>query len=187
MWTKLSLRERLVLPMGAMIVGALLLGGLALQSVSPDQFEYENAQGTRSAQLVAEALNAALAAAGNPQQALDAFASGLGTSESIEFARHGTMPDRIAPRTHDSKVPAWFMAVLKIPQLGAAYPIKIGADHVGDIVFNPALSADIFEKWVGFLAIVTSGSVLMLLAALSAWLTTRNPAPPLGPRPGRGA
>ncbi len=165
--------------MAAMIVGALLLGGLALQIVSPDQFEYENAQGTRSAQLVAEALNAALAAAGNPQRALDAFASGLGTSEAIEFARDGTMPDRIIPRTHDSKVPAWFTAVLKIPQLGAAYPIRIGTDHVGDIVFNPDLSADIFEKWVGFLAIVISGSMLMLLAAFSAWLTTGTSLRPL--------
>jgi hypothetical protein len=66
MWTKLSLRARLLLPMAAMIVGALLLGGLALQTVSPDQFEYENAQGARAAQRLAEALNAALAAAGNP-------------------------------------------------------------------------------------------------------------------------
>jgi two-component system sensor histidine kinase UhpB len=67
MWTRLSLRERLLLPMAAMVVGALLLGGLALQIVSPEQFESENAQGARSAQLVAEALNAALAATGNPQ------------------------------------------------------------------------------------------------------------------------
>jgi len=179
MWTRLSLRERLLLPMAAMIVGALLLGGLALQIVSPDQFEYENAQGVRSAQRVAEALNAALAAAGNPQQALDAFASGLGTSETIEFLRPGTMPGRITPRTHDSNVPAWFTALLKIPQLGAAYPIRIGTARVGDIVFNPDLSADIFEKWVGFLAIVASGSALMLLAALSAWLTTGTSLRPL--------
>jgi signal transduction histidine kinase len=165
--------------MAAMVVGALLLGGLALQIVSPDQFEYENAQGARSAQLVAEALNATLAAAGNPQQALDAFARGLGTSESIEFARPGTTPDRTTVRAQDSNVPGWFTALLKIPQLDAAYPISIGTTHVGDIVFNPDLSADIFEKWVGFLAIVTSGSVLMLLAGLTAYLTTGTALRPL--------
>jgi len=179
MWTRLSLRERLLLPMAAMVVGALLLGGLALQIVSPEQFESENAQGARSAQLVAEALNAALAATGNPQQALDAFAGGLGTSGAIEFARPGITPDRTAVRARDSNVPAWFIALLKVPQLGAAYPVRIGTAHVGDVVFNPDLSADIFEKWIGFLAIVASGSVLMLLAALSAWLTTGTALRPL--------
>jgi len=179
MWTKLSLRERLLLPMAAMIVGALLLGGLALQTASPDQFEYENAQGVRSAQRVAEALNAALTTVGNPQQALDAFAEALGTSETIEFVRSGTAPDRAVLRVHDGNVPAWFIALLKIPQLGAAYPVRIGTVHAGDIVFNPDLSADIFEKWVGFLAIVSSGSVLMLLAGLSAWFTTGTALRPL--------
>src|SRR5581483_346824 len=179
MWTKLSLRERLLLPMAAMIVGALLLGGLALQTASPDQFEYENAQGVRSAQRVAEALNAALTTVGNPQQALDAFAEALGTSETIEFVRSGTAPDRAVLRVHDGNVPDWFIALLKIPQLGAAYPVRIGTVHAGDIVFNPDLSADIFEKWVGFLAIVSSGSVLMLLAGLSAWFTTGTALRPL--------
>src|SRR5215813_7286569 len=114
MWTRLSLRERLLLPMAAMILGALLLGGFALQIVSPEQFEYENAQGARSAQLVADALNAALAAAGNPQQALDAFAGGLGTSETIEFLRAEPKPAPIAPRTINSNVPSWFTALLSI-------------------------------------------------------------------------
>jgi glucose-6-phosphate-specific signal transduction histidine kinase len=68
---------------------------------------------------------------------------------------------------------------LKIPQLGATYPITIGTAHVGDIVFNPDLSADIFEKWIGFLAIISSGTVLMLFTALSAWLTIGTALRPL--------
>src|SRR5262249_10885955 len=36
-----------------------------------------------------------------------------------------------------------------------------------------------FEKWIGFVAIVSSGSMLMLLAALSAWLTTGTALRPL--------
>jgi two-component system sensor histidine kinase UhpB len=165
--------------MAAMIVGALLLGALALQIVSPEQFQYENAQAAHSAQRVAEALNTALAAALNPQQALDAFARGLGTSEAIEFMPPGPKPALITPRSYAGNVPAWFTALLSIPELGAAYPVRIGTGHVGDIVFNPDLSADIFEKWVGFLAIVSSGSMLMLLAGLSAWLTTGTALRPL--------
>jgi two-component system sensor histidine kinase UhpB len=179
MWTRLSLRERLLLPMAAMIVVALLLGGLVLEGMSPDQFEYENVQGARSAQRVAEALNAALTTVGNPQETLGAFAQGLGTSEAIAFVRSGSTPDHTAVRIHDGSVPAWFVALLKIPRLSAAYSVRIGTAHAGDIVFNPDLSADIFEKWIGFLAIVSFGSVLVLLIALSAWLTTGTALRPL--------
>jgi signal transduction histidine kinase len=179
MWKRLSLRERLLLPMAAMVLGALLLGGLALQIVSPDQFQYENEQGARSAKLVADALNAALATAGNPQQTLDAFARTLGASEAIEFLPRGSLPNHTTRRLPDTTVPEWFTALLTIPKLGAVYPIAIGSDHLGDIVFNPDLSADIFEKWIGFVAIVASGSVLMLLAALSAYFTTGTALRPL--------
>lgn len=179
MWKKLSLRERLLLPMAAMVLAALLLGALALQIVSPDQFEYENEQGNRASRNIAAALNASLAVAGNPQQTLDAFAGRLGTDEAIEFMPRGTVSSHAFIRTHDGRIPAWFTALLKIPELGAVYPVTIGSDHVGDIVFDPDLSADIFEKWLGFLAIVATGSVLMLLAALSAYLTTGTALRPL--------
>src|ERR1700750_1771141 len=78
MWKRLSLRARLFLPMVAMTLLALGLGGVALQIVSPDQFEYENAEQSQSTKAVADALNAALAASNNPRQALDAFEHNLG-------------------------------------------------------------------------------------------------------------
>ena len=76
-------------------------------------------------------------------------------------------------------MPRWFIALLDIPDVGAAYPVTIGPDHVGDIFFEPDLSADVFEKWVGFLAIVLSGSTLVLLAALSAYFITGSAIRPL--------
>jgi signal transduction histidine kinase len=63
--------------------------------------------------------------------------------------------------------------------MGAVYPIAIGSDHVGDLFFEPDLSADVFEKWVGFLAIVLSGLTLVLLAALSAYFITGSAIRPL--------
>ncbi|WP_342712837.1 histidine kinase [Bradyrhizobium sp. B124] len=179
LWNRLSLRARLLLPLAAMIVGALLLGGLALQTFSPEQFADENAQGARSAQLVADALNAALAAANNPQQTLDAFAGGLGTLAAIEFVPAGSKPPRTTTETYPGNVPAWFTALLQIPQLGSTHPIRIGTAHVGDILFKPDLSAEILEKWVGFLAIVASAAALMLLAGLSAYFTTGTALHPL--------
>jgi two-component system sensor histidine kinase UhpB len=178
MWQRLSLRARLSLPMVAMILVALALGGVALQIVSPEQFEYENAQGARSAKAVAGALNAALAASTNPEATLDAFHNGLGSPDAIEFRRGG--PSRVPEvRVSAATVPRWFIALLRIPDIGAVNPVTIGTDHVGDIIFTPDLSADVFEKWVGFLIIVVSGSLLMLLAALSAYFTTGSAIRPL--------
>ncbi|WP_338028963.1 histidine kinase [Bradyrhizobium septentrionale] len=179
LWNRLSLRARLLLPMAAMVVGALLLGGLALQIASPEQFESENAQGARSARFVADALNAALAAAGNPQRTLDAFAAGLGSHEAIAFVPPGSSPQRNAAAPYRGNIPAWFTALLQVPQLGSTHPVRIGAVHVGDIVFSPDLSPDIEEKWFGFLAIAASSSALMLLAALSAYFTTGTALRPL--------
>jgi signal transduction histidine kinase len=179
MWKKLSLRTRLFLPMVAMTLLALGLGGVALQIVSPDQFEYENEQQSHSTRAVADALNAALAAANNPRQTLDAVAHSLGASDSLAFQPAGSTASPPPLHKTAKTVPYWFVALLTIPRLDAAYPIMIGTEHVGDIVFRPDLSADIFEKWMGFLAIVSSGSALMLLAGLSAYFTAGAALRPL--------
>jgi two-component system sensor histidine kinase UhpB len=177
MWARLPLQARLSLPMVAMVLASLVLGGIALEIVSPDQFEYENAQGAHSAKAVAVALNAALAASANPQATLDAFAGGLGKDESIAFRQ--PEPDRPRVRVADSRAPQWFIALLDIPELGAAYPVTIAGNHVGDIIYTPDLSADVFEKWIGFLTITLSGSALMLMAALSAHFTSGSAIRPL--------
>jgi two-component system sensor histidine kinase UhpB len=178
MWKNLSLRARLSLPMVAMVVVSLVLGAVALQIVSPEQFEYENAQGSRSAKAVADGLNAALSVTANPQAVLEAFARSLDSTD-IEFRRPGPAPAKPKVRAADPSVPGWFVTLLDIPAIGKAYPVTIGNDHAGDILFSPDLSADVFEKWIGFLAIVLSGSTLMLLAALSAYFTTGSAIRPL--------
>jgi two-component system sensor histidine kinase UhpB len=179
MWNKLSLRARLSLPMVAMILAALVLGGFALQIVSPEQFEYENAQMSRSTKVVADALNAALAASANPEATLEAFRGRLRGTDAIEFNPPESSPALPPARVRDAPVPRWFVALLQIPEIGAAYPVAIGSEHVGDIVFTPDLSADIFEKWMGFVAIVLSGATLMLFAAMSAYFTSGSALRPL--------
>ena len=179
MWKKLSLRTRLFLPMAAMTLLALGLGGVALQIVSPDQFESENAQQSRSTKAVADTLNAALAASNSPRQMLEAVRRGLAASDTLAFESAGSAASRLSLEDTAKAVPDWFVRLLAIPKLDAAYPIMIGTEHVGDIVFRPDLSADIFEKWMGFLAIVSSGSALMLLAGLSAYFTAGAALRPL--------
>src|SRR3954468_16783681 len=89
MWKNLSLRMRLVLPLGTMFVAALLLGAISLQLFAPIQLMEESEPASRSAKAVAEALNSALLVSTNPQQTLDAFVQSLGSSEAIRFRRTG--------------------------------------------------------------------------------------------------
>lgn len=167
------------MPLATMFVTALVLGGVALQIFSPGQFTYENEQSSRSVKMVADALNAALQASANPQQTLDAFATSLGASEAIQFRPVGAPPHQPSVRGPAERVPSWFIAYLDLPEIGAAYPITIGSQHIGDIVFAPDISPDIFEKWVGFLAIVSSGAVLMVLTGAIAHLTVGTALQPL--------
>jgi two-component system sensor histidine kinase UhpB len=69
--------------------------------------------------------------------------------------------------------------LLRIPNLATAHPIMVGQKHVGDVLFVPDLTPDLSEKWMGFLAIVLSGSALLVLAAVSAYLTTTMALRPL--------
>jgi two-component system sensor histidine kinase UhpB len=174
MWKNLSLRMRLALPLGTMFVAALVLGAVALQIFSSSQLMDENEPIARSAKAVAGALNSALLTSANPQQTLDAFVRSLGGSEAIRFRRVGTDDSTHSPvdvRTPLGRVPHWFVDHLGLPELGASYPVTIDGKVVGDIVFSPDISADVYEKWIGFMALVSSGIVLMLLTSTIAYFT----------------
>lgn len=174
MWKNLSLRMRLLLPLGAMFIAAILIGGVALQIFAPGQLMDESEPAQRSAKAVAGALNGALATSANPEQTLDAFVRALGTSEAIRFRPAGT---GIAPlaqpdvRTRLGRVPRWFVDLMAMPDLGAAFPVTIKERQVGEIVFSPDISAEIYEKWIGFLALVSIAIVLMLLTGSLAHFT----------------
>jgi two-component system sensor histidine kinase UhpB len=128
---------------------------------------------------VTNGLNAALAVTVNPQQALDAFADGIGSGDAIRYRRADASPAKPKIRLTTDGVPAWFVSLLRIPNLATAHPITIGQQRAGDILFVPDLTPDLVEKWLGFLAIVLSGSALLVLAAISAYLTTTMALRPL--------
>ena len=182
MWERLSLRTRLLLPLGLMFGAALLLGTVSLQIFAPTQLLEESEPAARATRAVAAALNGALQASANPQATLDAFAQSLGTSEAIRFRRVGAnieVPSPLEVRTPLGRVPGWFVHLLAIPEVGATYPVTIEGKRVGDIVFAPDMSADIYEKWIGFLAIAASGIALMLLTGVIAHFTARSALGPL--------
>ena len=181
MWARLSLRTRLLLPLGLMFAAALLAGGVSLQLFATTQLMEEFEPATRSASAVAAGLNGALRASSNPQATLDAFVQSLGGSEAIRFRRLKTDLDVRPPevKTPLGTVPDWFVRLIAAPEFKAAFPVMIEGRQVGDIVFAPDMSADIYEKWIGFLAIVGSGIGLMLLTGTIAHFTARSVLRPL--------
>jgi two-component system sensor histidine kinase UhpB len=181
MWARLSLRTRLLLPLGLMFVVALLAGGVSLQIFATAQLMEELKPATRSASAVAAGLNGALRASSNPQATLDAFVQSLGGSEAIRFRRIETNLDVQAPEVKPplGTVPDWFVRLIATPEFKAAFPVMIEGKQVGEIIFAPDMSADIYEKWIGFLAIVGSGIGLMLLTGAIAHFTARSVLRPL--------
>ena len=174
MWKNLSLRMRLVLPLGTMFVAALLLGAISLQLFAPIQLKEESEPAARAVKAVAGALNSALGVSANPQQTLDAFVQSLGASEGIRFRRMGAETPLHSPvevRNRPERVPNWFVDLLSVPEMGASFPVNIDGKPVGDILFSPDLSADIYEKWVGFLALVSSVVALMIVTGAIAYFT----------------
>src|ERR1700704_2245284 len=182
MWERLSLRKRLMLPLGTMFVAALLVGGISLHFFATTQLVEENEPPTRATRLIAEALNSGLRSSNNPEQTLDAFGQSLGTSEAIQFRRTGTdlsLDPPVDVRTPFGRVPGWFIKLLAAPEIGESFPVMIGDQHVADIVFAPDLSADLYEKWIGFLAIAVSGAGLIVLTGVIAYLTVGAAIRPL--------
>ena len=132
MWERLSLRTRLLLPLGLMFVAALLAGGVSLQIFATAQLMEETEPAARSARAVAAALNGALRTSTNPQATLDAFVQPLGDSATIRFRRHGTGLD-VQPsevQTPLGTVPDWFVRLLSFPEFKAAFPVMIEGRQV---------------------------------------------------------
>jgi two-component system, NarL family, sensor histidine kinase UhpB len=165
-----------------MFVAALLLGTIALQIFSTGQLTEESGPAVRSTRAIAEALNAALQASGNPRQTLDAFTQSMGTSESVQFRPLNASSVHEAPvevRTPVRRVPRWFIALLTIPEIGVAFPVFVEGKRAGDIVFSPDISSEIYEKWIAFLAIIVASTVLTLLTAIIAYFTVGTALKPL--------
>lgn len=181
-WQELSFRARLFLPLGAMFVVALILGAVLLREFAAEQLIEENEPAMRSAGQLAQALNATLRTSADPHQTLYAFGQSLGTSGVVQFRPVDAAPPSPAPGQPlgaASKAPRWFVNVLAVPEIGAVFPVHINGKRVGDIVFDPNMSADIYEKWVGFLAILISAVALALLTGIIAYITAGAAIAPL--------
>lgn len=168
-----------------MFLTALIAGLVMLRIFAADQLVDENEPAGRSSVLIAGALNEALSASLDPQATLDAFTGELNRSDSqvIKFRRVGTSPplrtENEVTRGGSGRVPGWFAELLRLPELERRTPIMIRGERVGDLVFEPDMAADIYEKWIGFLAIVASGVALTIFTLAITYLTVDAALKPL--------
>lgn len=181
MWKRLSFRTQLFLPLGVMFVAALVMGGVLLQIFAAGQLADENEPARRSAQTIADALNEALRASDNPRRTLQAFVQSLDKSAPIQFrsAEAGPGATAMAPLQNPHAVPQWFIDLLAVPAIEIAFPVEIDGKRVGDIAFLPNQSVDLFEKWVGFLALSSLVVVLTVLTGIIAYVTAGSALRPL--------
>jgi two-component system sensor histidine kinase UhpB len=184
MWKTYSLRTRLSLFLCAVFLVALVAGASLLRLFSADQLVDENEPAERSAVLVAGALNNALKVTSDPNAVLMAFLSGLASTspDALQFRPVGaasttkTDPAVVLSYSH---VPHWFLSFLNLPDLSRHIPILVGDRRVGDLVYEPDIRANIYEKWVGFLSIVASGVGLAFLTIVIAFWTVGAALKPL--------
>jgi two-component system, NarL family, sensor histidine kinase UhpB len=181
MWKTFSLRTRLCIFLCTMFLAVLIAGLVLLRVFAAEQLADENEPAGRSSILIAGALNKALAASSNPEATLAAFVDGLNTSgtDSFKFrASPQSRPDNpAAGKTR--RVPAWFVHVLALPDPARHTPIVIRGERVGELVFEPDMAADIYEKWIGFLAIVAAGVALTFFTLAITYLTVDAALRPL--------
>ena len=184
MWKTWSLRTRLCIFLCAMFLTALIAGLVLLRMFAVDQLADENELAGRSSVSIAGALNKALSVSSNPEATLDAFVSELNaTGGDIKFRKAGMSPqpgpERPATGGGAGKVPGWFVGLLALPELARHTPILIRGEPIGVLLFEPDMVADVYEKWIGFLAIVASGVALTLVTLAITYLTVDAALKPL--------
>jgi two-component system sensor histidine kinase UhpB len=184
MWKSYSLRTRLCIFLCAMFLTALIAGLVLLRVFAADQLVDESEPAGRSSVSVAGALNRALSASSNPEATLDAFVAELNTSGGdIKFHQPGMLPqpspERSVAGSGSGRVPGWFVRLLAPPELARHTPILIRGERVVELVFEPDIAADVYEKWIGFLAIVASGAALTFVTLAITYLTVDAALKPL--------
>jgi two-component system sensor histidine kinase UhpB len=180
MLRRLSLQARLSLFLSLLLGFTLLGSAIAIIAYSQEQLSDEHGSSAGLAQQYAEMLNRYLEDCPTPDEMLEKLITELPPTQPGRFGilRAGGAVD-VSKLVTSSGAPAWFDSLITTNTRVERFPILISGRPVGDVVFMPDLSADIFEKWAAFLAIVVSGIALTILSAFLAYFTVRTTLQPL--------
>lgn len=178
LWRNLSLQRRLTISLSAMVLGTLALCVVALLMFSRVHLIQERAPVLQEAKEAAQALNAALAAASDPEAVLKTLATTLnGGVASLRYEETGAIPQQSTKR-FDS-VPAWFEHLVQGDMQTLRIPVQIGGETRGYVVADLDISEDVYEKWVAFLTLIGLACLIVPSCALIASVTVRSTLQPL--------
>lgn len=167
-----------------MILVALVASAVLLVVYSRSQLLVEHEPGRQVAGQVAKAFNNALLTTTDPDAVLRGFDTGLDdnegtvTFESVSDEAAGLV-SASSSKSHVDGVPSWFVHLLGAPNISDRFPIFLKGERVGDLVFAANLSADISERWLTFVGILTSAVGLAIISSFIAYLTVGATLKPL--------
>src|SRR6267154_2101117 len=184
MWTNYSLFLRLWLLLCGMILVALTASIVLLIVYSRAQLLVEHEPGSRVPGQVAKAFNQALATTTDPDGVLRGFDLGLDNNEgAVTFETTADEAAGVAsansPMSSVDGVPAWFVRLLIAPNISDRFPIYVAGQRAGDLVFKANMSADLSERWLTFVGILTSAVALAIISSLIAYFTVGATLKPL--------
>src|SRR6267154_4443355 len=183
MWTNYSLFLRLWLLLCGMILVALTASIVLLIVYSRAQLLVEHEPGSRVAGQVAKAFNQALATASDPDGVLRGFDLGLDNNEgTVTFETKdeaAAAASKSSPMSGVDGVPTWFVRLLIAPNISDRFPIYVAGQRAGDLVFKANMSADLSERWLTFVGILTSAITLAIISSLISYFTVRATLRPL--------
>lgn len=184
MWTNRSLLVRLWLLLCGMILVALVASVVLLVIYSRSQLLVEHEPGRRVADQVAKAFNNALLTTTDPNAVLRGFDTGLDDNEgAVTFESTADEAAGLAQESSSTSrvdgVPSWFVQLLGTPRVSDRFPIYLKGERFGDLVFRASMSADISERWLTFVGILASASILAIISSFIAYLTVGATLKPL--------
>ena len=171
----LSLRSRLSLAICSLLTIAVFASAATFIFFSRDQLLDERENCLVLAKQFAATLNHVIANSAEPQNTLREFVSNMDrlSPGMVAYVPVDTpMAMDMTPQVVKG-VPAWFTHWIAAISPGAddQFPILLNGKRIGDFVVMPDPSADIHEKWLTFLGIVTSALVLALLSSVIVYFT----------------
>lgn len=176
MWIPLSLQTRLSVLFCAMLMGAFALALAGLLVFSSEHLEDERGPIIATAQQLAGAVSAEMAADPAHREVLTRVLKRLNerSAGNLRYRDEGTSYEQ--PASPALIVPTWFSHLIGAETKAMRFPI---AGSSAELLLYPSDAADIYEKWIAFLTIVTAPLVLGLLAFGISQLTVRATLRPL--------
>ena len=175
-WVRLSLKARLNLLFGLLLVLGLTLNVARLFFEAGPRVRAEEESGVRLAKDFVQSAVLSIDEASDPGRALSVLVKGLGNFRHIRVTLRSE--GAAAPPLPDDDVPSWFVRLVHPAETSIEMPVVVGGRDLGPIVIASNPLDEIGEIWDGIISQVTIGSIVAAaLLAVTVFIVDRALAP----------